>query len=391
MIHMLCCAGIELYGNVPVVAIGEAAIQEYWAQRAKKDAEEQAKRKAEQRAKKKAVEHAKKEAEEEEARLEDEEQARKEAEQRAKKEAEEAQAKKEVEEHARKECAELERSTKAKLDIKQQAKKETEAKSAKGGEAEAKKVAAPAISSTKAEATVFTYRVCKKFALTPRSEPSIGSAHSPGAQVLQQLQTFHVDRKVAVPAGTVEGQPHRQTFLRLAECEVDAGGWVFTNHPKTGKPVCLSFDGDRPWVFANHPQNGDGRSNEGAAAAEVEAAAAQAQAHAAAASHPYEAEVRAIYAKHNPVKLEDEGFLDKTLRKYAGREALLLEMLRKKYEEAAPATAPAAAPAAAPPPNAAHPAPSPSAPAQLKKKGLLGSMFGSPSKAPKARKKGHDI
>jgi hypothetical protein len=306
MIHMLCCAGIELYGDVPVVAIGEAAIQEYWAQRAKKDAEEQAekntkeqaKRKAEQRAKKEAeeeqarqeaeeqarneaeqrakkeaVEQAKKEAEEEEeARREDEQQVRCEAEQQAKKEAKKEPARKEMEEHARREPAELERSTNAKLNIEQQAKTEAEARTAKGGEAEekakkeAKKVAAPAISSTKPEATEFTYRVCKHFALTPRSEPSIGSAHSPGAQVLQQLQTFRVDRKVAVPAGTVEGQPHRQTFLRLAECEVNAGGWVFTNHPKTGKPVCLSFDGDRPWVFASHPQNGNGRRDEGAAA-----------------------------------------------------------------------------------------------------------------------------
>eukprot|EP01033_Poteriospumella_lacustris_P011858 gene11858-8453_t len=54
-----------------------------------------------------------------------------------------------------------------------------------------------------------------------------------------------------------------------------------------------------------------------------------------------EEEIRRIFAQHNPSKISD---VPELLQKYAGKEALLLEKMRKKYEQAPPKPATACAP-----------------------------------------------
>jgi hypothetical protein len=77
----------------------------------------------------------------------------------------------------------------------------------------------------------FYYKVRKGFEIAPRTEPSMESKVVPGAEKVTELRTFKVAERMHVKVGEIN-----QVFIRLAEGE--GTGWVFTNHPKKGDPVC---------------------------------------------------------------------------------------------------------------------------------------------------------
>jgi hypothetical protein len=92
--------------------------------------------------------------------------------------------------------------------------------------------AAPNASWASPQATqvkqVWYYRL-KGFAIKPRTEPDassapVGQAIAPGV--------FKVVEKLHQPAG-IMNLGFEQTYLRCAE-----GGWLFANHPKSGKLIC---------------------------------------------------------------------------------------------------------------------------------------------------------